>query len=113
MSLRLATVNENARSALDCGSSSYRFPPSIHTANVQGVRKKSGSCCYRSPKYLRHSHFHSRGTDSTEESMGRKSKSKGKVQKQEVRRRASRGGTRWRARPGRQFRRDTRWCTVS
>jgi hypothetical protein len=36
MSLRLATVHENARSALDCGGSSYRFPPSIRTANVQG-----------------------------------------------------------------------------
>jgi hypothetical protein len=34
MSLRLATVNENARSALDCGSSSYRFPPSIHKAHA-------------------------------------------------------------------------------
>jgi hypothetical protein len=36
MSLRLAPVNENARSALDCGSSGYRFPSSIHTAKVQG-----------------------------------------------------------------------------
>jgi hypothetical protein len=40
MRLRLATVNENARSALDCGSSSYRFPPSIHMANVQGAAEE-------------------------------------------------------------------------
>jgi hypothetical protein len=40
MSLRLATVNENARSALDCGSSSYRFPPSIHPANVYGAAEE-------------------------------------------------------------------------
>jgi hypothetical protein len=40
MSLRLATVDENARTALDCGSSSYRFPPSIHTANVQGAAEE-------------------------------------------------------------------------
>jgi hypothetical protein len=25
---------------LDCGSSSYRFPPSIHTANVQGAAEE-------------------------------------------------------------------------
>src|SRR5208282_1992171 len=36
MSLGLATINENARSALDCGSSTYRFPPSIRPAHVQG-----------------------------------------------------------------------------
>ena len=41
MSLGLATVNENARSALECGSSSYRFPPSVHTANVQGAEGKA------------------------------------------------------------------------
>jgi hypothetical protein len=40
MSLGLATVNENARSALDCGSSSYRFPPSIHTVHVQGAAEE-------------------------------------------------------------------------
>ena len=41
ISLRLDTKDKNARSALECGSSSYRFPPSIHTANVQGgVGKK-------------------------------------------------------------------------
>jgi len=32
--------DENAPSALDCGSSSYRLPPSGHSANVQvGGRK--------------------------------------------------------------------------
>ena len=40
MRLRRTTEDENARSALDCGSSSYRFPPLVNTANVQG---KSGS----------------------------------------------------------------------
>ena len=36
MSLRPTTMNENARSALDCGGSSYRFPPWVHASNVQG-----------------------------------------------------------------------------
>jgi hypothetical protein len=31
LSFRLATNDENARSALECGSSSYRLPPSVHT----------------------------------------------------------------------------------
>ena len=35
-----AFSNALARSALDCGSSSYRFPPSIHTANGQGSEEK-------------------------------------------------------------------------
>jgi hypothetical protein len=32
----------------------------------QDMRDKSGSCCYRSPKCLRHSYFHSRDTEVTE-----------------------------------------------
>ena len=37
----LATVNENARSALECGRGSYRLPPSVHTANVRGAEGKA------------------------------------------------------------------------
>ena len=33
----LAAKNENMRSTLECGSSSYRLPPSVHTAKVQGA----------------------------------------------------------------------------
>jgi len=39
MSLRRATAHENVRSTLDCGSSSYRFPPSIQTADMQGEKR--------------------------------------------------------------------------
>ena len=35
MSLPLPTHDENARSALECASSSYRLTPSIHTADVR------------------------------------------------------------------------------
>ena len=40
MRLRRTTDDENARSALECGRSSYRFPYSIHTAHVQRVEEK-------------------------------------------------------------------------
>jgi hypothetical protein len=46
--------NPRAWRALDCGSSSYRLPPLVHTANGQGRSKKGGSCCSRSPRCLRH-----------------------------------------------------------
>jgi hypothetical protein len=36
MNVRLTTMNENTRSGLDCGRSSYRFPPWVYTSNVQG-----------------------------------------------------------------------------
>ncbi len=32
--------NALARSALECGSSSYRFPPSDHTAESQGAKEE-------------------------------------------------------------------------
>jgi hypothetical protein len=31
----------SARSALECGSSSYRFPPLVHTAKVEGMEGKA------------------------------------------------------------------------
>ena len=36
-----------------CGSSSYRLPISVHTANGQGRSQKAGSCCYRTPRCSR------------------------------------------------------------
>jgi len=41
--------NEPARNALECGSSSYRFPPGDSFGN-SARNRKSGSCCYRTPK---------------------------------------------------------------
>jgi hypothetical protein len=37
---RRTTDDENARSALECGSSSYRLPPSLHTANGHGAEEE-------------------------------------------------------------------------
>jgi hypothetical protein len=49
---RRASCSPGAPSALDCGSSSYGLPPSVHT--VSGGGRKGCSCCYRSPRCLRH-----------------------------------------------------------
>ena len=57
----LATTDENARSALECGSSSYRLPPAVHTEIVQDRHREGGSCCYRTPRrQLRSSVLHHR-----------------------------------------------------
>ena len=58
MRLRLATVNKNACSGLECGGSSYRLGIStffIHSMFARfsyGPRAEGGGCCYRTPRYL-------------------------------------------------------------
>jgi len=35
-----AAMNLRAKPALECGSSSYRLPPSVHTAQAQGAEEE-------------------------------------------------------------------------
>ena len=43
MSHGRATEDKNARSALACGSSSYRLPPAVHTETAQGAPKAAAA----------------------------------------------------------------------
>ena len=76
VSPELATVNENARSALDCGRGGSTFLcPLAHEPKSEGGRSnyrrsfahepksEGGSCRDRSPRRLRRSYFHTGGAE--------------------------------------------------
>ncbi len=61
MNLPLATMDENAGRAFECGGSSSRLSPPPLAHMPYEPKADSGSCCHRTQTCLRHSYFHSRG----------------------------------------------------
>jgi hypothetical protein len=66
MSLRLATMNENARSALECGREAAAFGsfPSAHAPTACMTKAVAAATAVH--QRLRHSHFHSRAQRDTQ-----------------------------------------------